>query len=306
MRLPLEIENAILGAGAYRVRAVEATPPSSACSRQYEMWIERGCNASMEYLVRHANIRNDLNMVLPGVQTVICCAFNFYPGNPDDFKRKGVAMYAYGKDYHKVLRSKLAGVAEMLEKMGGKARICVDSAPVAERYYASVSGLGFRGRNGAIIIPGAGSCFFLVEILTTLRMQLFPSSQLPDMCLDCGKCIEACPGNAISADGTLDCRKCASYLTIEHKGEFTPLQEDVLNRASRPIFGCDLCLKVCPHNNNHPATKIEEFFPLKALDMLNENVLEEMSDKQFEEHFKASPLKRAGRENLLRNLRIKG
>lgn len=303
MKLPPNIELAILATGAFRVRAAVAEPIPPEVAEEYEVWLRAGCHASMTYLEHHAPLRRDFDALLEGTRTVISIAYNFYPSHLRDAHLPGVAMYAYGRDYHNVIRKRLRPVARMLEEAGGKARICIDSAPVAERYHACKSGLGYRGINGAVIIPGAGSCFFLAEILTTLAIPLLPSEPLPGSCMQCGACMKACPGGAIRGDGTIDARCCISYLTIEHQGEFCAEEKEILARGGCPALGCDICLRVCPHNATHPATQIAEFAPSQAVESLQMIKEDNMSAKEFEALSAGTPLRRAGYSNLLRNMK---
>lgn len=319
----------LLSSGACRVAYTAATAVPDSLDAQYAAWLDSGKHAGMDYLARHRELRRDPATLLEGARTVICAAFNYYPPVRRDPALPEIAFYAYGMDYHDVVRKRLKPVLKYItDDLGARCRLCVDSAPIAERFWARKANLGFIGRNGALILPGIGSFVFLVEILTTLSpeevaLHWDDDSAPKDMdamdavtespsgdekgiisCLDCGACVKRCPTGALCGDGTLDARRCLSYLTIEHSGEFSPEQKKILQKLPRiPLFGCDLCLRVCPHNINHPTTDIPEFFLFQNMHNLSYRDIEEISSpEEFSKIFSKSPIKRAKLQGLRRNL----
>lgn len=309
-----EIKELLAGAGVYRSAIAEVSPVDAAAVEAYRAWIASGMHGSMTYLEKYDDLRSDPRLLLDGARSVVSCAFSYFWGGNGgccgehpykEMDGKLVwAEYALGDDYHDVVRARLSAVAQTItERTGAECRVCVDTAPLRERYWAVKSGLGFIGLNNQLIIPGAGSRFFLGEILTTLDLE--PDRQSgPVSCEGCGKCVAACPGKALRADGDgrvrLDARRCLSYLTIELRGE---LPEDV--RLGRHIYGCDECQLVCPHNRMSPLSEIEEFRPRKEILELSAQRIAEMSQEEFSAIFRRSAIKRAKLAGLQRNaLRI--
>lgn len=309
-----EIKELLAGAGVYRSAIAEVSPVDAAAVEAYRAWIASGMHGSMTYLEKYDDLRSDPRLLLEGARSVVSCAFSYFWGGNGgccgehpykEMDGKLVwAEYALGDDYHDVVRARLSAVAQTItERTGAECRVCVDTAPLRERYWAVKSGLGFIGLNNQLIIPGAGSRFFLGEILTTLNLE--PDRQSgPVSCEGCGKCVAACPGKALRADGDgrvrLDARRCLSYLTIELRGE---LPEDV--RLGRHIYGCDECQLVCPHNRMSPLSEIEEFRPRKEILELSAQRIAEMSQEEFSSIFRRSAIKRAKLAGLQRNaLRI--
>lgn len=223
-------------AGAYRSGFATAGDIDTAAAAQFDSWLAGGCHAGMDWLVRHRSLRLHPANVLPGVHTVIVAAFPY----PAHVGHPLVADYALGADYHRVLRARLEPVAGYLRReCGALARICIDSAPLPERYWAVRAGVGFTGLNGQLYIPGAGAAFHLAEILTTLSLP--PDDPVESGCTACGECVRACPAGALRGDGTLDARRCLSYLTIEHRGDLPDG-----TRLHGRIYGCDACRRACP------------------------------------------------------------
>lgn len=287
----------------------------------FESWLERGENAEMRYMENHKAIRRDPRLLLDGAKTVISLAFSFMPPAFRETDKGMIACYAYGNDYHEVIRKQLDwAVKEIKEIYGGEYRICIDSAPIMERYWAEKSGIGRIGKNGSLIVPGYGSMVFLSEIITTLELpeKVFIStagriyqekteSEKERFCMKCGKCLHSCPGGALNESGGVDARRCLSYLTIEHRGEWdTPEALDVINTPAgkKCIFGCDICLRSCPLNRHLPPTDMEEFLPRPEIFNFNPAKTEEMTQEEFSKIFKQSPVKRAKLAGLKRNSRF--
>lgn len=265
----------------------------------FEDWLRRGDNAGMEYMHNYPGLRRDPRMLEDGTRSVISLAFNYKPETWRDDSHGMIASYAYGKDYHKVIRKLLKEPLRVIGERFPDAqfRVCVDSAPVLERYWALKSGVGYRGDNGCVIVPGFGSMVFLAEVLTNLEIE--PDAPLEMDCGHCGACRRTCPGNALT--DTIDCRRCLSYLTIEHRGEISdPEGRAVMETRAgqQTIFGCDRCLRVCPHNRTAPPTEIEAFRPLPQVLELTRSRLDELraqGEEAFRAHFAGSPILRGFR-----------
>lgn len=280
---------------------VDVATVDHASELQYDKWIADGKHHSMLYLDKYHDIRRNPALLLEGAKSIICVALNYYPGKFQNQDAPQFAYYAYGEDYHEVMRAKLIQLGEHIEKIaGGSWRACVDTAPIRERYWAQQSGLGFLGRNNQLIIPNKGSYFFLGELISTIEIE---SDQPLNMdCGNCGACISCCPAGALDEAGALDARKCISCLTIEHKGDFP--QGTLLGTH---IYGCDECQKCCPHNSNAASTSIKEFNPSDEFLNLDEEKIANMNQQDFSRIFRHSAVKRTKLSGLLRNLAaIKG
>ena len=285
------------GVDAIGVAAVHDVPYE--VMSRYDGWIASGGHAGMEYLARHAALRRNPALVLDGAMSVVSCAIGYYHAERqgDDVPR--IAMYAHGDDYHDVVRGVLEPVARFIEtNYGGTTRICVDTAPVQERYWAVAAGIGFRGRNGLVIVPGLGSYCFLAEILTTVRLTPTAAGLCHRReCDSCGRCVEACPGRAINADGTVSASRCLSYMTIEHRGEFA----DGFTTGMR-LYGCDACQEACPHNADLQPCRHPEFYLRPQYNTLTPDVIAGMTPQQYATVFRKSAIKRAKLSGLQRNL----
>lgn len=264
--------------------------------KQYETWIKNDYHGEMHYLDKYHDVRQNPALLLPSARSVIVCAINYNSRQRQSANVPQIASYALGQDYHEIVRTKLSLLADFIkEKFGGETRVCVDTAPLRERYWAVKAGVGFIGRNNQLIIPQKGSYFFLGEILSTL--DFFPDKPCTQSCLNCGACIKQCPTRAIKLDGSIDARLCLSYLTIEYRGE---LPEDL--PLGNRVYGCDTCQTVCPHNFNAPSTKIVEFLPSKKLLELDQQAMEEMTQEQFSAIFRHSAIKRTKYSGFMRNI----
>lgn len=295
-----EIRARLLRTGAAAVGFARAGEPEAEVSAQYAGWLAEGCYAGMEWMLRHDSLRRDTANVLEGARTVISLAYAYPRFSGRDPELPMIAAYAMGDDYHDVLRGKLReAVAALQESPGGEWRICIDSAPLPERYWALRSGIGARGSNGSVIVPGAGPSCFLAEILTTLELE--PDGPSAGECLKCGACTRACPTGALRHDGTVDARRCLSYLTIEHRGGWTQEQKELLTRPGMPraIFGCDICHRVCPMHGN--AGCLPQFAPRPGLLTLTADEVNAMDQETFSRVFRHSPVKRAKLDGLKRN-----
>jgi epoxyqueuosine reductase len=272
-------------------------------NQRYLNWVDRGMAGAMSYLIdRRAIIRADPKLLLPSVRTILCVGKLYHGPEPlstelEDDAVGWVSRYAWGKDYHIVLRQGL----ELLAKKLGAAheyKICVDTAPLLERSYAREAGLGWIGKNTCLINQHMGSWFFLGEILTSLELE--PDMPPPDRCGTCTRCIDACPTEAIAPEGyQLDARRCISYFTIELRGS---VPEPMRPGIGRHVFGCDICQDVCPWNRRAPATDEPSFEAGHFAPPLEE--LARLTAEEFREIFRASPIQRAQYAGFLRNVAI--
>lgn len=265
------------------------TPVSDLAREQYETWIAKGHHGTMAYLEHHAALRTDPRTLLEGARTLIAVAFPYFTDEP--FKLP-VSLYARGRDYHEVVRERLSAVAAQLP---GQTRVCVDTAPLRERYWAQRAGLGFIGRNNQLIIPGLGSYCFLGFILSTCAWNGPEPASVPDGCGNCRRCVDACPGRCLNANGSaVNATRCLSYLTIEHRGELPTEKLPVL-------YGCDVCQRVCPHNGAVSPTPIADFHPSDTLASLTTDNIAAMTPEQFADIFRHSAIKRTKLAGLKRN-----
>ncbi|MEG0949237.1 MAG: tRNA epoxyqueuosine(34) reductase QueG [Bacteroidales bacterium] len=263
-----------------------------------EKWLQEGCAAEMQYMHNHFEKRTDPRLLVEGCRSVIVVALNYYPAVKQHPDAPQFSYYAYGKDYHEVVKDKLRALYEYIHREIAPVtgRMFTDSAPVLERYWAVKAGLGFIGKNTQLIIPGKGSYFFLGELLIDLELQ--PDAPLSLSCGNCTRCLEACPPNALTPR-RLDARRCISYQTIENKGEIAPATASVLKNM---IYGCDICQQVCPWNRFARPNRTPEFQPSEAFLSLDKERLEMLSEDEFREIFRHSAVKRAGYKGLKRNL----
>lgn len=263
----------------------------------YARWLAEGRHGEMAYLEKYGDVRADPRLLLEGARSIVAVAFPYFTDEPVGLP---VSLYARGRDYHEVVREYLTAIAA---EMGGQTRVCVDTAPLRERYWAVRCGLGFIGRNNQLIIPGLGSYFFLGFILTTEELTVTGhvgeevSNLRPpaEGCGECRRCVDACPGRALGADGRgLDARRCLSYLTIEHRG---PIDGPIPT-----LYGCDVCQRVCPHNAAVRPTPIADFHPSETMQRLTADQVAAMTPEQFSALFRHSAIKRTKLAGLLRNL----
>ena len=283
---------------------VAPVEPSGEAYKNYLSWLEKNFNADMQYMSREDAVtkRKSAANLLENAKSVICLAINYYHDQPPLPKGHGrIARYAYGRDYHKILKSKLKKIETYLqETFDAKTLSYTDTGPILERTLAEQVGLGFIGRNSCLITKEFGSWVLLSEIITDL--ELSPSSIERQRGLSCGtctRCIDACPTNAITKDPKtgrtqIDSNKCISYLTIEHKGPI-PLELATKIKPTHRLYGCDICQEVCPHNCRAKQTTHKEFLdPKIAGDSLDLAKLKKIkTDDQYLKAFAGSPLMRA-------------
>lgn len=280
-----------LGFGA---AGIAAAGPSETIDL-FKEWLDKGYAAGMDYLASRASLRSDPRKLASGTGSVIVIAAR-YPVNKSP--GTGFSCYARGRDYHTVLRKKLGRLAEFIknETNISVARICVDSSPILEREWAVRAGIAWRGKQGQVVNPELGCCFFLGELLVDAGLE--SSEQIPGQCGNCRRCIDACPTGAVDERGFVDARKCISYLTIEHKGDIPENMRPLIGKA---LFGCDICTVVCPWNRLDNDSVMSEF---RERDMPGAEQCACITDEDFNTRFNDSPVLRGGPECLRRNAAI--
>ena len=278
-----------------------AAPVDAEAADRYRRWVEGGRHGDMAWAARHMDVRDDPRLLLEGARSVIVVALNYLPAERQPAGAPRVAMYAYGRDYHRVMRSRLQQLARHVTQATGAAcRVTVDSAPMRERYWAVRAGLGFIGVNNTLILPGRGSFFVLGTVVTTLEME--PDEPCRDTCMHCLRCVAACPVGALAADGrAADARRCLSALTIENHDEALP--PFAAGRLDGRVAGCDECQTCCPHNAGATPTAVADFAPRRAVMELTAAAIENMSQEEFDEAFAGSALRRVTLDTLRRNAR---
>jgi epoxyqueuosine reductase len=267
-------------------------------------WKDRGLAGEMKYLTDHrATVRSDPANLLPGVRSVICTGLIYHGPEPlstefSDPERAWISRYAWGDDYHDIIRRKLEQLAAKMLNYGQFSwRVCVDTAPLLERSFARQAGLGWIGKNTCVINQNVGSWFFLGELLTTL--DLAPDLPPPDRCGTCTRCIDACPTEAILPNNELDARLCISYFTIELRDS---IPEPMRHLTGNHIFGCDICQDVCPWNRRAPRTNEPAFQPREFAPPLER--MAALSETEFRSLFRDTPVSRAKYRGFLRNVAV--
>jgi epoxyqueuosine reductase len=280
---------------------------SPAHADEFRNWLEDGAHGEMHYMARGEEKRRDPQKILPGARSIIVLAMNYFQG--DEVRRSQtaatgrVARYAWGDDYHEVIAAKLQKIDQWLRDFAGEQKYYVDTGPILERDHAAQAGVGWHGKSTMLIDEKLGTWFFLSEILTTLELP--PDAPVRDRCGTCERCITACPTGAITAPHKLDARRCISYLTIELKGaiptELRPLMGD-------RIFGCDDCLDACPWNRFAKVSRESAFAartPSRSGTSTTAFALRDylrLTDAEFRNLFRDSPIKRIKRRGFLRNV----
>ncbi len=266
-----------------------------------EQWLRKGMHGGMGYMENYFDKRLDPRKLLPGAKSVAVLLYNYYPAEKLPRENNYVlSKYAYGTDYHFVIKDKLKTLINELKEKTGDIHIrpFVDSAPVLERAWAERAGLGWTGKNANFIIPKKGSFFFISELITDLELT-YDQPKINDLCGACRNCIDACPTGAIVEAGTVDARKCISYLTIELKKE---IPETFSGQFRDRIFGCDICQDVCPWTRFAKPHHEPAFAPNDDLKNMDKQDWESLSESQFKNIFKKSAVKRTKYTGLMRNI----
>ena len=268
-----------------------------------EEWLQKGMQGSMQYMEKYFDQRIDPAKLVPGAKSVITLLKNYYPDQQQQDNAPKISKYAFGKDYHEVIKEQLNNLLESIKEQVGdiNGRGFVDSAPVLERTWAQRSGLGWVGKNGNLITKQSGSFYFIATLITDLELH-YDDPFIKDFCGTCTKCIDACPTDAILPDKVVDGSKCISYFTIELKEMLIP--GEMKGKFDNWMFGCDTCQDVCPWNRfSHPNQEIN-FIPLPEILNLSTKEWLEMTEDGFRKIFNNSPLRRSKFKGIQRNLKF--
>lgn len=263
-----------------------------------ENWLNQHMQGEMAYMANHFDKRLDPRKLVPEAKSVISLLLNYFPAQQIESGGPKISRYAYGRDYHKVLKQRMKRLVERLKTEIGdfNGRIFVDSAPVMDKVWAAKSGIGWIGKHSNLINKQMGSYLFVAEIICDLEIE--PDVPINDYCGTCTKCIDACPTDAIVAPYVVDGSKCISYYTIELKNA---IPTEAKGKLENWMFGCDICQEVCPWNRFSEPTKVADFEPRQHT-KLSQQDWEEITEEVFNKVTEGTPLRRAGFEGIKRNL----
>jgi len=266
-------------------------------------WLNKGMHGSMKYMENYFELRIDPQKLVPGARSVITLLINYFPSNKQTKQSPKISAYAYGKDYHDVIRNKLQMLIKIFHEKIGQVhgRGFVDSAPVLERSWAQRSGLGWIGKNGNLITKEGGSFYFIATLITDIELD-YDDPFAKDYCGTCTKCIDSCPTDAILPGKVVDGSKCISYFTIELKDMMIP--GEMHGKFDNWMFGCDTCQDVCPWNRFSKGTDEIAFTPIPEVLNFSFSDWEELTEESFKEIFKDSPIRRSKFNGIKRNLKF--
>jgi epoxyqueuosine reductase len=270
-------------------------------ARRLEAWLNKGLHGQMKYMENHFELRVDPTKLVPGARSVITLLLNYFPQEQQCDTAPKIAKYAYGNDYHEVIRAKLNELLFTIREKTGdiQGRGFVDSAPVLERSWARKSGIGWIGKNGNLITKQNGSFFFIATLITDLELD-YDDPFAKDFCGSCTRCIDSCPTDAILPNKVVDGSRCISYFTIELKELLLP--QEMSNKFDNWMFGCDTCQDVCPWNRFSKPHSESGFTPIPEILNLSNSEWHAMTEESFRKIFKHSPLKRSKFKGIQRNL----
>jgi epoxyqueuosine reductase len=272
-------------------------------AKRLENWLSNGFHGSMHYMENHFDLRIDPFRLVPGAKSVITLLLNYFPEKQQSEQAPKISKYAFGNDYHEVIREKfkffLLQIKEQIGEVQGRG--FVDSAPVLERAWAQKAGMGWIGKNGNLITKQSGSFFFIATLIVDLELN-YDDTFAKDYCGTCTKCVDECPTDAILPDKVIDGSKCISYFTIELKDALIP--ETVKGKFENWMFGCDVCQDVCPWNRFSKPNGQINFTPIAEVLNFSKNDWADLTEESFKRIFKNSPLKRAKFEGIKRNLKF--
>lgn len=317
-----KIKAEALRLGFAAVGVAKADRVSDEQAEHLRRWLEEGHNANMTYMNNYFEKRIDPRLLMDGLQSIVSVAMNYAPAHAMPAGQPQIAAYALGQDYHDVMKHRLFQLADFINNEYNARnhpltsnpdeqtttdspqtsdlnfRVFVDSGPVLERYWAVQAGLGWIGRNRLLIIPKAGSEFFLGELFLNIKLDY--DHPIANRCGRCHRCIDHCPTHALSEEGDFDANRCLSYQTIENRG---PLSEEAKKAMGEFIYGCDRCQLACPWNRFATPNDTPEFQPKEELLQMTEEKWEHLSVEDYRRLFKGSAVKRAKYEGLMRNIR---
>jgi epoxyqueuosine reductase len=272
-------------------------------ARRLEQWLNKGYHGAMQYMENHFDLRIDPSKLVPDAKSVITLLLNYYPGEEKETQHPKVSKYAWGNDYHEVIKKKLNLLLLLIREHIGEVhgRGFVDSAPVLERSWAQRSGLGWIGKNGNLLTKQQGSFYFIATLIVDVELE-YDDPFVKDYCGTCRKCIDACPTDAILENKVIDGSKCISYFTIELKEMLIPAE--MKGQFDDWLFGCDTCQDVCPWNRFATATDEQEFNPVPEILQFTMADWGSLTEDSFQRIFRHSPLKRAKFRGIQRNLKF--
>jgi len=272
-------------------------------ARRLEQWLKKGLHGNMQYMENYFDLRIDPTKLVPGARSVITLLLNYFPQQSQQSDTPNISKYAYGKDYHEVIKKKLNALLALMNEHIGEihGRGFVDSAPVLERTWARRSGLGWIGKNGNLITKRQGSFFFIATLITDIELE-YDDPYAKDYCGTCRKCIDSCPTGAIGEGKVINGSQCISYYTIELKDMLLP--EDKKGQFANWMFGCDVCQDVCPWNRFAKPTQETEFTPIPEILNFTSKEWESLTEDAFKKIFRHSPLKRSKFQGIQRNVKF--
>lgn len=309
-RLSSELKAEALNLGFFACGIARAEAVDDSNASHVRQWIDEGRQADMDYMRNHTDMRLDPRLLMKGVKSIVSVAMNYTPAQYIPSNQLQFAAYAYGEDYHDIVKKKLRQLAltfgfkelRMQDEPNKEEddvyfRAFCDSAPVLERYWATRAGLGWIGRNHQLIIPKAGSMFFLGELFLTIELDY--DEPMHSHCGNCHACIDACPTGAITKDGPLDANRCLSYQTIENHGD---ISKDIAEKMGNTVYGCDRCQQACPWNRFSIPNNTPELQPKPEFMAMTRDKWMQLSEDEYRQLFKKSAVKRAKYEGLMRNI----
>ena len=272
-------------------------------ARRLEQWLNKGLHGNMQYMENYFDLRIDPTKLVPGAKSVITVLLNYFPQQTQQPGTPNISKYAYGKDYHEVIKSKLHALLALINENIGEVhgRGFVDSAPVLERSWAQRSGLGWIGKNGNLLTKQQGSFFFIATLIVDIELE-YDDPFAKDYCGSCRKCIEACPTGAITDSKVINGSQCISYYTIELKDMLLP--DDKKGQFADWMFGCDVCQDVCPWNRFAKPTRETGFTPIPEVLNFTTKEWESLTEEAFKQIFRHSPIKRAKYQGIQRNVKF--
>lgn len=278
------------------------SPRNYMTASAFKKWLDKNFHGKMLYMERHLDAILDIEKIFDGYGTVVVLAANYFTFSLKKFwndPSKGlISKYAWGRDYHKVLKKKLKRI---LREIGASGRIYVDTGPILERELAYRAGFGWIGKNAMLINRKLGSYLFLAEVIIKEKMGTDKEEFQPDLCYNCKRCIDACPTNAIVEPRLIDATRCIGYLTVEYRGV---IPENLREKMGNWVFGCDICQEVCPYNQKIKPTQIEDFYPREGLLAPPLKELLTLTPDEYEKKFQGTPVRRSRYEGFIRNVII--
>lgn len=299
-QLSVEIKNLVFAAGFHNVGIAAARPLNK--SVYMEQWINYNKHGTMQWMEKNLEKRLDITKLYPEARSVISVAHNYYSGfqHSSDSRKAKISRYAWGKDYHKIIKKKLKKVLNEIKILNPSVngRIFVDTAPIQDKLWAEQAGIGWQGKNTNILNRQMGSWFFLGEIVIDKDLEY--DQPAVDYCGSCRACIDACPTNALEPY-IIDATKCISYLTIEYWDQ--PIPADYESKLNNWVFGCDICQDVCPWNKFAVETDEPGYLPSEGNVLPDLEELDHLTEDQFKKRFSKSPVSRTKYKNFIRNVR---